>query len=388
MVQPQLESRFSARSYFDNIDLLRGMAASAVMLYHIVVIGNFTTFPNWGPFEIVRNGWMGVDLFFVISGFVITLSLSRENLSTPRRARLNFMTRRWFRIAPLYYFTIIVFITFLQPHLIFLSGKSIAAHFGSHLVFLHNLLPQTHGSIVGPNWTIALEMQFYLFMALLITQIFSWKKTKLIFTFILVAWIWRFSTTLFLKPGESNANNQSIFSQMLPGTLDEFLVGILVARLWIESKDINGKYKERFEKRLFNCGVYFSIFIVTFIVNINFLRSVNYWAETSMIVFFRTSLAISFGFLLMAFITLPNWRFKFDTPFKYLGKISYGIYLWHIIVLSTILDRMPWVSGYKLIIVVTGLTVVLSIASYHLIEKPMIAKGYSIIKTRKIDDGE
>ena len=76
-------SASDSKLHFENIDILRGFAAIIVMLYHVVVLGNFITFPHWGPFQIIRNGWMGVILFFVISGFVITLSLGRENITNP-----------------------------------------------------------------------------------------------------------------------------------------------------------------------------------------------------------------------------------------------------------------------------------------------------------------
>jgi peptidoglycan/LPS O-acetylase OafA/YrhL len=363
------------RERFNRIDALRGIAATAVMLYHIVVISNFNSFPNGGPFQIIRNGWMGVDLFFVISGFVITLSLSRENLNLARKSRIRFLTRRWFRIAPLYYFTIAIFIAFLQPHLLFLSAKSILAHLGSHLVFLHNLLPQTHGSLVGPNWTIALEMQFYVLMAFLFTRIFRNNPLKIIALMVISSWIWRFSTTLILRPGESNPNTQSIFSNFLPGTLDEFSVGILIALFWIKHSGKNSFMARMIDKNYRSFFLYSSLFIFTFSFNLFLLKSVNYWASSMMIVGFKSLLAVSFGFLLLATITLPIRSVFLELPLKYIGKISYGIYLWHIIVLSTMLDRLPWLSGYKLMFIVSGITITLAVLSYHLMELPMIQRG-------------
>ena len=370
------------REQFNRIDILRGIAATLVMLYHVVVISNFASFPSQGPFQVIRNGWMGVDLFFVISGFVITLSLSRENLDSPRESRIRFLTRRWFRIAPLYYFTIAIFIAFLQPHLLFLSAKSILAHLGSHLVFMHNLLPQTHGSVVGPNWTVALEMQFYVLMAILFTKIFRKNPLKIIFLMVISSWLWRFGTTLILKPGESNPNNQSIFSNFLPGTLDEFSVGILIATLWIKSSKQNSFLYAIFNKNYRNFISHLCLFVLTFSFSLFLLKNVNYWASSIMIVGFKSLLALSFGFLLLATITLPTRSVLLELPLKYLGKISYGIYLWHIIVLSTMLDRLPWLGGYKLIFVVSGVTITLAILSYHLMELQMIQKG-----NRRISQG-
>jgi peptidoglycan/LPS O-acetylase OafA/YrhL len=94
-------------------------------------------------------------------------------------------------------------------------------------------------------------------------------------------------------------------------------------------------------------------------------------------------LAFSFGLLVLAFMTIPNKRFVIDLPLQYLGRISYGIYLWHIIVLVTIMERMPWLIGYKLMFIVSAISISLASMSYHLIEKPMIEKGSLIVRSRR-----
>ena len=60
--------------YFENIDLLRGFAALSVLVYHVIELSAWKDFPISGPLVWFRLGWMGVDLFFVISGMVIGLS--------------------------------------------------------------------------------------------------------------------------------------------------------------------------------------------------------------------------------------------------------------------------------------------------------------------------
>jgi len=255
------------------------------------------------------------------------------------------------------------------------------AHFGSHVFFLQNLIPQTHGSIVGPNWTVALEMQFYILMALLITELFKRKSFSLLLIFVIFSWLWRYSTTLFLVPGIANPNDQSIFAEMLPGTLDEFSVGIAVALLWLKRSETN-RIGKIFRRRGYNCLFYFVSFVILFVFNLNLLHQINYWSNTYMIVFYRTSLAVSFGFLLMSFVTVPKININYLLPLHYMGKISYGIYLWHIIVLATILERMPWLVEYKLVLVVSAITLALAAASFHLIEKPMIEKGRTLARSK------
>jgi len=66
--------RREGHTVFPAVDVLRGIAALLVLGYHVVEIGKWASFPVTGPALLVRVGWIGVDMFFVISGFVIGLS--------------------------------------------------------------------------------------------------------------------------------------------------------------------------------------------------------------------------------------------------------------------------------------------------------------------------
>lgn len=105
-------------TYFETIDILRGFAALSVVVYHVIELFNWTEFPSTGPMLWFRTGWMGVDLFFVISGFVIGLSAFSEiDRSGPTHFHGAFFARRVARIVPLHYLTMLVFIVFIQPEL-------------------------------------------------------------------------------------------------------------------------------------------------------------------------------------------------------------------------------------------------------------------------------
>ena len=80
---------------FENINLLRAFAATAVVVYHVIEYANWSSFPADGPLLTFRIGWIGVDLFFVISGFVIT----RSALALWRQDPATFARRYWARRA-------------------------------------------------------------------------------------------------------------------------------------------------------------------------------------------------------------------------------------------------------------------------------------------------
>lgn len=365
---------------YEDIDVLRGFAALSVLVYHAVALGNMGNL-KFGKLEIlIRNGWMGVDLFFVISGFVITLALARDMDLPRKRFYSRFFVRRIYRIAPLYYLTILIFIFMLQPHLFFLSWESQAAHFGSHLLFLHNLHPSTHGSIVGPNWTVALEVQFYILICLLIKKLIKMKPLAVYLLFVSTAWLWKFGMTLILEPGTSNANTQSIFSQMLPGTLDEFGVGVFLALLVIRRSEYNqiDRTLNLIERNLYcKVGIIF-LFIGIFFGHLRLLNALNYWSSSLAIVFFRTTLTISFGLLLLLAISRTSNSNYIIKSLRFLGKISYGVYLWHILIIIVVNEKLPWIQGYKVLFLVTVLTILLASYTYFTIEKPMIKRGAQV----------
>ncbi len=130
--------------------------------------------------ELGYHGKYGVQLFFVMSAYTLSLSMSRR--SDEARPQLNYFIRRYFRIMPLYYFGMaLYFILFLckyqlgfqthLPHLDY-NTKTVAAN----LTFTHGLFPQTFSALVLGGWSIGTEMAFYLLFPLLFRAYFKIKK--------------------------------------------------------------------------------------------------------------------------------------------------------------------------------------------------------------------
>jgi peptidoglycan/LPS O-acetylase OafA/YrhL len=158
------------------------MAVLWVVIFHYVTVrteGFADPLVMWidtisVPRIIVRNGFLGVDLFFLITGFLLTLPWFKHALQgRGRPSAREFYIRRARRILPAYYVQLallfFVFLPLLNPTLWSTARGFVLANLGLHTLFLHYSTPYSSASlsINGPLWTLALEMQYYLLLPLI-----------------------------------------------------------------------------------------------------------------------------------------------------------------------------------------------------------------------------
>lgn len=357
------------------IDVLRAVAALLVISFHAIVLGSLQVLPGSLWSFPLRVGWVGVDLFLVISGFVITLSAAREREKNPHAFRWPFMQRRLKRVVPLYALTSVVYLCVAWQELLLLGPLSLFRQVVSHALFVQNLSPATHGVINGVTWSLALEMQFYVALILCIGMLLRLGALRALLLLIGIAWAWRYGTTLFLIPGEANANMQVIYTTELPGTLDAFGVGIAMALAVFKGQ---GFAANRMKPGWGNFALWLTVAIVFLGLAAAILlpRGGDYWAIPEMVIFWRTLLAMGFGAALGTAITCPLRGGGLLRPLQYLGQISYGMYLWHLLVLTMLLLQ-PEVRGERLYVILLACTILLSAITWQWVEKPWI-------KTRKL----
>lgn len=357
------------RQNYPGVDLLRALAATLVLAYHIVELGKFNDLPSNILTTVFRYGWVGVDLFLVISGFVIALSALSGAQRQGAGFRREFAIRRLARIAPLYLLTSALFLALLKPQNLFVSIPQLIAQLGSHLLFIHNLFVSTHGSINGPTWSIGLEMQFYLVMLLLAPWLIRVQPARLLFGALVVGVLWRGLTTLIWAPGSALPIIQFIYLTQLPGTIDQFAFGIAMA--------LAVHHRNGFARRCLSLG--WSAFFVWALLGSTLLllaawaiRTYSYWESSLMLMYWRPLLGAGFAALLGASLTLPVAGARLLAPIRYIGTISYGIYLWHMLVLISVTSWIPGLTTRPFATAVTVLTLILASLSWHLLEKPNI----------------
>jgi peptidoglycan/LPS O-acetylase OafA/YrhL len=142
---------------FRSLDGLRGVAILLVLLYHFGV-NHFLR-----PFHLMIYGRIGVDIFFVISGFLITALLLKEKIITGKISLKRFYARRVLRIVPVVYLFLIVLMAICSICHFTISGSEFITAF----LFLKNM-PLKTGAYTGHLWSLAIEMQFYLAFPLLL----------------------------------------------------------------------------------------------------------------------------------------------------------------------------------------------------------------------------
>ncbi len=320
-----------------NIDLLRGSAAILVVLSHFEALRGI----HFGWFGI-NGGWAGVQLFFVISGYLIIQSAYKYS------ARAYFI-HRIFRIFPAYWFWYIVFGI--------LSGKLVASaftdpYFYVNLVMLHHFIPEAYlrYTFIPPSWTLSVEWVWYILAFLL-----ALTSRKLILPYFLISIAvstWWTADGVMLHPLVESLNQKDpiyvyfFLSNNLIGQLPFFLMG---------------------------CVIYFYRpklpMIPVVLASIIALATFSKWSSLFPNPIFLTGLAI--GGIFWAFINMkPTFHGRIV---RFLSDTSYSIYLVHYLVIAYVAEHLE--NTYAIVLVSLVGIFTLAYLSYRFIEKPFMRFG-------------
>lgn len=264
----------------------------------------------------------------------------------------------------------LIFIAFIAPELMF---QGFLSNLLSHLFFVHNLVPAYHGAINGSNWSLGTEMQFYILMAVMAPWIYSARIWKILVVFVLAAWAWRLGTTLLVQPDAMGPFKIFLVSTQLPGMLDEFAFGIVMAKLF--RSDVASRVIDYCRSTWMALSVSALAGAVFYLMLTVYWKYASFWDLPLMVVFFRSFIAFAFALIVFAAcLYSPGVLAKrILWPFSYLGEISFGIYLWHLPVLMS-LKRLTWLDHGQVVVVALLLTVVLASVSWHFFEKPFLQR--------------
>ncbi|TRX73884.1 acyltransferase family protein [Pseudomonas mangiferae] len=342
------------------LDFLRGFAALWVLMFHVVELVPAAYHGPYSPY-LLHVGWNGVDLFFVLSGFLIGGLLAADRGET----RGGFLLRRVLRIYPAFLVVAVACLLGTRPHLLEEPWVLV-----SHLFMVHNLVPGHGGAINGVLWTLGSEFQFYLLAALLLGLVRGprawWTLTLAMLGISLAS---RYAVFhLWQEPGQ-----RFFLGTQLPGMLGLFAAGFAVVKL-------RPLCRAAIEAHFALCAASAALLLVLYL---GWLRGHigDYWDVEVPVVWGRFFTAVVFGYLVLVFACVPPavGRFFQRSGWVYLGEISYGVYLVHLPVMETMatwapryLPGLTWYGYLGLLLAVVGL---LATALHVVVERPFIALG-------------
>lgn len=341
--------------YIPGFDGMRGMAILLVMLFH-------TGIPNF------KGGFIGVDIFFVLSGFLITSLLIKEQASTGRINLKHFYLRRILRLAPallLLLLTVAIsgFALMLKgPAYTDFSSVLITLFYSANWVRAFNLHPM---GILSHTWSLSIEEQFYMLWPIMIILLLKHVKSKkeifnIVFTLSILSWFLRIYLTQSGFPAERIYNGLDTRADgLLIGCLAAIMHNFSLQEEWFSF----GTKRYILLKNLAFAGLTFP-FVILFNIswrNINMFYWINFLVEVFTAALILHIISNNTG-LIKRLLT-----FK---PLVWTGSISYGIYLWH----DPVFEVMRSYGFSKLSILVLGsiITFAISTASYYIMEKPVL----------------
>jgi peptidoglycan/LPS O-acetylase OafA/YrhL len=343
---PQPEIHKTKKIYFPNLDGLRSIAVFLVVVWHIEIHK-----VRFGFKQLFFNdtGFMGVSIFFLLSGFLITYILLTEKELNQKINFKAFYMRRILRIWPLYFFTLF-FGFFIYPRGMSLSTLSMC------LLLLPNI-PFMLGHIhpyVQPIWSIGVEEQFYLFHP----QFFRLKNKKA--TFIAIAVLAIFLITFkeigFKFPG--NFFLSTLANYLYYFRIEQLLMGSMGAII-VYGYNHHELNNNAFVRLLFS--KYVQILSWVYFAGHIFM---TYFAGK---VFSNNALFVIAVMLVVMNLCIPATSIiQLNKNFlRYLGKVSYGIYLLHNIVLISVLYLLKQYTSILnpilINVIVYGLTLPLTV---------------------------
>jgi peptidoglycan/LPS O-acetylase OafA/YrhL len=202
------------------IDYIRGVAILSVFMYHCLAASygfstlswdrlfrSFSVAPSFIALLPLHFGWIGVPIFFVVSGFCIHISFQQQG-----REWGSFFIRRFFRLYPAYLAALVLF-TLLYDN----KTRDAWLQFVSHVLLIHNYNSQTFFGLNAAFWTIAVEVQLYLLYPLLLFLVarFGWKST-LLFVGIFECFARGWKAAYETMQGLSGYDYPVLFNKLLP----------------------------------------------------------------------------------------------------------------------------------------------------------------------------
>ena len=343
--------------YLGGLDGLRAFALMAILIGHLAYQSTIRTF--W-----IRGDWLGVSTFFVLSGFLITRGLLHERDNTGHTGLARFWMRRAKRLLPALYaallFLMIISVLNLTP-----PDTHLPVQFITTLFYVRNWYYLSFHGINGPvmfqYWSLSIEEQFYLVAPLVFLASIKWlgrKKAVLVFIALGLA---SYTRAYFV----SRSGNWDGVYFGTPTRVCEILAGVVLAFLVATDTFHKVEVRRWFRPvaQLTGAVGLVAIVVLWHITGVGwttFHRSVPVNVAATVLV------------IVACLTTGPLSSFLAISPLRWLGRVSYGAYLYHLGIYFVITgDRFHIHNDTVLSFVRIGVTLLVADLSYRLLEQPL-----------------
>ncbi len=361
MNELNVKSKIIESRKIHSIQYLRGIAAVLIVLYHSTgLIGN-----SWK--ELLQNARIGVDIFFIMSGFIIYFITNNKN-----EMKLSiFAIKRLLRVFPLF------LLVWLIVSILCYGDKKFSDVIASAFLFHidYNAGAPAYGfNLIGPAWTLTYEIYFYILFALCGTLSYRFRgvlSSMLLISLPVMLQLYFNNSFSLTSYAHSNFHLTSLYQspfKVLSSTmLWEFVGGIILAYVYTTNR-------ERIQNSPKTPRIIVSIILLLFFIYSVFFYGIIPQGITGV---FYQSMAIIISALLLEDIL--NVTVK---PLEFLGDISYSMYLVHWAIIKVFITFFPGIWSAKLGF--TGLfyfvasTIFISYVLHRFIEKPFISLARKI----------
>uniref|UniRef100_A0A7S4ULK5 Acyltransferase 3 domain-containing protein n=1 Tax=Paramoeba aestuarina TaxID=180227 RepID=A0A7S4ULK5_9EUKA len=380
-------------------------------------------------FQFVNNGTFSVDVFFVMSGFLMSLLMIKSLVKSGGKMQWGLILfHRWWRLSPLYYLTVfyaatLYFYMVVGPFAQVMNvSKPCSEEWYWNLLYLNNFLPEGGNQCIAWVWYLALDMQFFLLCVPIIYILFRWPRVGLgviavlsIASYIATMCIcinkgYTINDFLLKLAGGDNddplndvdSNGVDIYSDGFDNTGDNedknypqdiydapwarvhpYFIGIIAGY-------IAYLYPKTFKMKLWQqCSAFLvSFFLFCFPIYISYVEN---WSEAASVIYITFSRTV-FGLGMAGFILLCytgnggfiNWFFSWPI-FNILSKLTYACYMFHLVVMLIYFYSfryLPYLNDMNAImyfLAISVMTFVIAFAAHLVIELPFAALEKAIL---------
>ncbi len=367
-----------------SLDGLRGIAIILVLFRHAIKpfyseVDPELTIAGWDPMVPFLNGWIGVDLFFVLSGFLVTYHLLKRAAGNVTFETIrDYLVKRFFRIVPAYYVFLLIVISGVIPYYDLLRPNQLGKQLVTHLLFLQDYYG---AGLVGAFWSLGVEEKFYFAAPFLVWALLKQQsgidRVRLLGMLIVLPITLRCITYIAHSPFPSSDHMFWLIRSPFHLAADALLMGSLCAILLHHRQEFPWLQSKRLQRGMFWSGVG----LVTTLLFVGpIFEEPTLFAGTLLL----PLLGVAFALVLLSLVLdaeTPKWLLDSRWLF-FFSKISYSLYLVHMVFVKSVLllmSQWEWFRGLSPFAqfvayfpVFTFVSILFALVLHYGVEKPFL----------------